>query len=707
MTPAFREWIERARGEHLGAVLNSRQINLPGKGNKRAGPCPRCGGEDRFAVDLEREIFNCRGCGGKGHGAISLVMFLDGVNFVQAVETITREPPPKDAPQNERPRPRKARGKFVCAYTYTDETDSELFQVCRYAEPKSFSQRRPDLDHPGEWVAGLDDVRLVPYRLSDLVEGIANGHPVYWVEGEKDADNGALLGLITTTTAMGTAGKGHWERGVYDEFFRGANIILVPDQDADPTKGGELARVIGKRLKPIAASVHMLKLPLFKDLSEWIEHGGSRELLDEMPLDELPETNGHDHGEEWMMGEEPQAKPSKPVVVEPTTYILPDPATIPQRQWLLGFHYMRKVVTATVAPGGFGKTTLALFEAMSMVERGYRVWYISGEDDKTEIDRRIAAHCKQHIMQPIEDRLFVDDKMTFPFKIAKSSRNGPEFDDAKLEAFERAIIERKIDVVILDPFVSFHYLSENDTAAMDGLVKRLGEICVRCNCCIELSHHVRKPGIGQYEITVYDARGAAAIVNAVRSCRVINQMTAVEAQQAKIEKPASYIRIDSGKRNMAPPEKARWLHLVSIEIANGDKVQAIEPYEFRPEQATQEDDKWLKLTMTGGQIYRADSRSPEWLGHAVAKHFDRDVSKPGDVKWINGQIRIWMNPAPHRKSPLLRKVEREDKDRKTRLYFELVEEENVKSRDSRSADVIQFPSQAPVGNDEGRPDDLD
>ena len=76
-----------------------------------------------------------------------------------------------------------------------------------------------------------------------LIEGIANGHPVYIVEGEKDADNGAALGLVTTTTAMGLAGKGHWERGAYDEFFVGADVILVPDQDADPSKGRELARV--------------------------------------------------------------------------------------------------------------------------------------------------------------------------------------------------------------------------------------------------------------------------------------------------------------------------------------------------------------------------------------------------------------------------------------------------------------------------------
>ena len=117
---------------------------------------------------------------------------------------------------------------------------------------------------------------------------------------------------------------------------------------------------------------------------------------------------------------------------------------------------------------------------------------------------------------------------------------------------------------------------------MDLLVKRLGEIAQRRQCCIELSHHVRKPSMGQAEITVYDARGAGAIVNAVRSCRVLNQMSILEAQQAEIdaEQRGYFIRVDFGKRNMAPPEKARWRKLVSVEIANGDNVQAIEPYDY-------------------------------------------------------------------------------------------------------------------------------
>ena len=122
--------------------------------------------------------------------------------------------------------------------------------------------------------------------------------------------------------------------------------------------------------------------------------------------------------------------------------------------------------------------------------------------------------------------------MSFAFKIARTDRNNSiVFDVPALTAFEQSIELARIDVVILDPFISFHNVPENDTGAMDAVVKRLGEVSARQRCNIELSHHVRKPSMGQAEITVYDARGAGSIVNAVRSCRVLNQMSKAVAEQ--------------------------------------------------------------------------------------------------------------------------------------------------------------------------------
>jgi putative DNA primase/helicase len=89
------DWIERARAVTTGSVLYERGIlkGLKGRNGQLAGPCPNCGGRDRFGVNLKKGLFNCRGCGTGGGDAIALVKFLDGGDFLRAVETLVGPPP--------------------------------------------------------------------------------------------------------------------------------------------------------------------------------------------------------------------------------------------------------------------------------------------------------------------------------------------------------------------------------------------------------------------------------------------------------------------------------------------------------------------------------------------------------------------------------------------------------------------------------------
>lgn len=60
-----------------------------GPGTDKAGPCPNCGGTDRFAIHTTKNTFNCRQCGLAGGGVIDLVMKTENVKFVKACELIT------------------------------------------------------------------------------------------------------------------------------------------------------------------------------------------------------------------------------------------------------------------------------------------------------------------------------------------------------------------------------------------------------------------------------------------------------------------------------------------------------------------------------------------------------------------------------------------------------------------------------------------
>ncbi|GGW24062.1 hypothetical protein GCM10011452_09340 [Gemmobacter lanyuensis] len=54
-------------------------------GREMIGPCPRCGGTDRFGINTQKRVFGCRKCGAGG-GSIDLVMFVMGMDFRAALE---------------------------------------------------------------------------------------------------------------------------------------------------------------------------------------------------------------------------------------------------------------------------------------------------------------------------------------------------------------------------------------------------------------------------------------------------------------------------------------------------------------------------------------------------------------------------------------------------------------------------------------------
>lgn len=101
--PEFEAWVERARRVSISDVTSYLGIpNLRKTAGELVGPCPKCGGTDRFSINPGKGAFNCRGA--EGGDAIKLVMHVEGRTFVQACEFILNEPPPH-ADSKVEPRP--------------------------------------------------------------------------------------------------------------------------------------------------------------------------------------------------------------------------------------------------------------------------------------------------------------------------------------------------------------------------------------------------------------------------------------------------------------------------------------------------------------------------------------------------------------------------------------------------------------------------
>jgi len=178
--------------------------------------------------------------------------------------------------------------KIAAVYKYRDLAGAVVHETVRY-EPKSFTQRRPN--GKGGYIYSLSGIEPVLYRLPEITTAIKRSIPIFIVEGEKDADNLVKIGFQATTCPMGA---GRW-RVSYTEALTGALVLICPDKDEAGWKHGiDVADAI--YFKTEAAKVVRLPGP-GKDVTDWIEAGGTAEQLMEiaddapihMPLDYMRE----------------------------------------------------------------------------------------------------------------------------------------------------------------------------------------------------------------------------------------------------------------------------------------------------------------------------------------------------------------------------------------------------------------------------------
>lgn len=448
----------------------------------------------------------------------------------------------------------------VQKYDYIAESGELAYQVVRYM-PKTFRQRRPD--GSGGWKWNLDDVPLVPYRLPD----IRSATDVVIVEGEKDADALADLGICATTKPMGS---GSWP----DELtphFEGKRVWIVPDND---DVGRKTADRTAAALGSVAASVTVADLcagmRAKADVSDWLAANDADGL---MPA---------------LRSFEPRLR------VVASGFSANDMRAVEPRQWLYGKHLIRGYVSATVSPGGVGKTTLELIEAIALatarpllgvpVRERVRVWHYNLEDPRDELMRRVWAICEHFAIPPVELEgwLFLDSGRDCKMIVAEPV-NGIVVPAVAAEQVVEQMQRLDIGVLQVDPLVKAHWAEENDNKQIDAVLDVFADIAKRCGAAIDLVHHTRKPPSG-FVATAGDintARGAGALAGAVRSARTITPMSEKESEAFSIpfDRRGWYIRVDDAKGNMsAPSSDAVWCERHTVELSQGDYVGVLAPW---------------------------------------------------------------------------------------------------------------------------------
>lgn len=335
--------------------------------------------------------------------------------------------------------------------------------------------------------------------------------------------------------------------------------------------------------------------------------------------------------------------------VTPSPFALRDAKLIPPRQWLYGTHLIRGFVSLTVAPGGLGKSSMVLVEALAMATgrdllgiqpRGTsRVWVWNGEDPKEELERRIAAACKHYGIDgdQLADRLLVDSGRTLPICLVKMDKGGVSVAEPVVDELIKAIREHQIDVLVVDPFVTTHSVSENDTTGMNAVVAIWRKIADETNCAIELVHHVSKAGaMNGDEMGIYASRGAGALIDGVRSARYLTRPSENDGANIKFEDGKKhYFKVRDGKSNLAPGTYDVWMRMVGVSLGNsnsfwseGDTVGVCTAYSPEAVDVVLSEEEVARIVKAISDLEAAprhQESAKEWVGYVVAEALGVDI----------------------------------------------------------------------------------
>jgi AAA domain-containing protein len=385
-----------------------------------------------------------------------------------------------------------------------------------------------------------------------------------------------------------------------------------------------------------------------------------------------------------MTSEEFEAKTERESrMVNATPFVWRDPAKIPPRQWIYGRDYIREFITATVATGGVGKSSLVIVETLSIVtmrpllgvtpaERA-NVWYWCGEDPADELERRFAAAMLHYGIDPseVEGRLFVDTGRKQKIVIAEQTQTGAKIARPIVDAVIATILENKIGVLIIDPFVASHRITENDNGAIELVAAAWAEIADVTGCAIVLVLHTRKTGGA--EVTTEDNRGASALLAKARSGRALNQMSADEAAKAGVEDRRSYFRVSTDKANMSKPaDRADWYRLASVDLPNGDDVGVATRWQWPDafEGVTVGDLRKAQAAIRIGGPWRESPQAAAWAGNAIAKAMGLDPTNKADRAKVSALLKTWIAKG------MFNVVDGEDDKRMPRKFIEVGEAAN-------------------------------
>lgn len=322
------------------------------------------------------------------------------------------------------------------------------------------------------------------------------------------------------------------------------------------------------------------------------------------------------------------------------------------REFIIKGRLMREHITLTSAPPGVGKTLHALEEAVSLgsgvdflgvgVDCQYRVGVINNEETRDEIERRIEATCIHFgiAFDEIANSIFVHSGVDAGKFVVARDVGGSVVYTPHQERVKALINELKLDVLILDPFVQTHFVSENANEAISRVMVGMREMLTgEHKCALNLIHHIRKPQPGSTHIAgdMFASRGSGSMVGEAHFVFTLADMTSKEADQLGVgdDDRGWFVRLDDAKAKLSAPSSAQWFEREGVEIPRtigAEEVGVLVPW------TPPEDPLHVSVAVANEILQVIQSR---WTnGNPLSKQGDRAL-----VRWIIKEKGLTRNSA--------------------------------------------------------------
>ena len=138
-----------------------------------------------------------------------------------------------------------------------------------------------------------------------------------------------------------------------------------------------------------------------------------------------------------------------------------------------------------------------------------------------------------------------------------------------------------IDLLVIDPFVQIHTVSENVNEEIEQVMMALRAISVTANCALHLVHHTRKPpaGTSHQAGDIFAVRGGGAIVGDAHFVFTLADMGQTDGDNLGVAEAdrKKFIRLDDAKGKLRLMYEANPMAMLMEQAGGKDVVD----YAFR------------------------------------------------------------------------------------------------------------------------------